>query len=78
MQDDRVTVIFALDFAEADERALCKVFLMEFADAQRSANNAPPTNFSMDAPRELRSARVRGKPVGYLSFSEWHSLCLGS
>mmetsp|Transcript_4153 Transcript_4153/g.6336 ORF Transcript_4153/g.6336 Transcript_4153/m.6336 type:complete len:311 (+) Transcript_4153:34-966(+) len=67
-QVDRVTVIFGIDFVEADERALCKVFLMEFADAQRSANNAPPTNFSLDPPMELQNLRVRGNPIGYLSF----------
>jgi Arp2/3 complex, 34 kD subunit p34-Arc len=70
-----VTVIFALDFAEADERALAKVFLTEFADAQRSANNAPPTSFALEAPLELRAARVRGRPVGFLSMSESGCVC---
>eukprot|EP01084_Bolivina_argentea_P030086 55794_1 len=66
---DRVTVIFAVDFRSADERAICKVFLMEFSDAQRSVNNAPPVNFTPDPPLELQDFKIRNSGViGYLSF----------
>lgn len=69
-QADRVTVIFAIDFPEADERAIAKSFLMEFVDAQRVANNSPPCTFTPEAPLELRSMPMpRGqRPVGFLSF----------
>ncbi|CAM9922169.1 unnamed protein product [Phaeothamnion confervicola] len=69
-QADRVTVIFAVDFPRDDERAIAKVFLSEFADAHRSANNAPPCNLTPEPPLELQGLRVDGstKPVGYLSF----------
>ena len=69
-----MTVIYAIDFKELDERAICKVFLAEFADAQRSANNAPPLSYAPDPPRELQSAKIRGKPVGYLSYGQCCSL----
>eukprot|EP00953_Heterococcus_sp_UTEX-ZZ885_P021541 12011-Heterococcus_DN1.PRE.2 len=68
-QADRVTVVYAVDFEELDERALCKVFLAEFPEAQRSANNAPPLNYTPEPPRELQGCKIRGKPVGYLSFA---------
>lgn len=68
-QADRVTVVYAVDFPEADERAFCKVFLMEFADAQRAANNAPPVNFTPDPPLELQGIKIRSPNViGYLAF----------
>jgi Arp2/3 complex, 34 kD subunit p34-Arc len=69
-QADRVTVVYAVDFEELDERALCKVFLAEFPEAQRSANNAPPLAYTPEPPRELQGCKIRGKPVGYLSFGE--------
>jgi Arp2/3 complex, 34 kD subunit p34-Arc len=65
-----VTVVYAVDFEELDERALCKVFLAEFPEAQRSANNAPPLNYTPEPPRELLGCKIRGKPVGYLSFGK--------
>ncbi|CAM9983853.1 unnamed protein product, partial [Hapterophycus canaliculatus] len=69
-QADRVTVIFAIDFQEADERAIAKSFLMEFVDAQRVANNSPPCTFTPDAPLELKSMPLPPgqRPVGFLSF----------
>jgi Arp2/3 complex, 34 kD subunit p34-Arc len=73
-QADRVTVVYAVDFEELDERALCKVFLAEFPEAQRSANNAPPLNYTPEPPRELQGCKIRGKPVGYLSFGEYSLL----
>ncbi|CAM9155071.1 unnamed protein product [Ectocarpus sp. 6 AP-2014] len=69
-QADRVTVIFAIDFTESDERAIAKSFLMEFVDAQRVANNSPPCTFTPDAPLELKSMPMPPShtPVGFLSF----------
>ncbi|CAN0422444.1 unnamed protein product, partial [Discosporangium mesarthrocarpum] len=69
-QGDRVTVIYAIDFPEEDERSIAKVYLMEFVDAQRVANNSPPCTFTPDPPLELRAAPARpgDKAVGYLSF----------
>ncbi|CAN0100923.1 unnamed protein product [Pylaiella littoralis] len=69
-QADRVAVIFAIDFPEADERAIAKSFLMEFVDAQRVANNSPPCTFTPDAPLELKSMPMPPglRPVGFLSF----------
>ncbi|CAM9907475.1 unnamed protein product [Choristocarpus tenellus] len=69
-QVDRVTIIFAIDFPEEDERAIAKAFLAEFVDAQRVANNSPPCAFTPEAPLELKSTSSRPgeRAVGYLSF----------
>ncbi|CAM9153049.1 unnamed protein product [Chrysoparadoxa australica] len=66
---DRVTVIYAIDFVEPEERALAKVFLNEFADTQRTVNNAPPCSFSPEPPGELAGMQIKERNcVGYISF----------
>ncbi|GMI43413.1 hypothetical protein TeGR_g9738 [Tetraparma gracilis] len=71
---DRVTVIFAVDFADETDKAVCRVFLQEFVEAQRSVNNAPPCNYSRGAepPMELSSIpNIDQNPniAGFLSFT---------
>ena len=53
------------------DRAIAKIFLQEFLEAQRAIRNAPPTSFSKDVPGEL--AKYALKPAdtvaGFLSFA---------
>ena len=53
------------------DRAIAKIFLQEFLEAQRAIRNAPPTSFSKDVPGEL--AKFALKPAdtvaGFLSFA---------
>ena len=70
--DDRVVVVYSVDFNDATDRAVAGVFLQEFAEAQRHVSNAPPVSFSKDAPREIRgmkNVRDDGTMVGFISFA---------
>jgi len=70
--DDRVVVVYSVDFSDATDRAVAGVFLQEFAEAQRHVSNAPPVAFSRDAPREIRgikNVRDDGSMVGFVSFA---------
>ena len=62
---DRVTVVFAVDFADETDKAVTRIFLQEFVEAQRSVNNCPPANFSRGAepPMEVRD-ELRSKSPG--------------
>lgn len=52
-RDGKVIVVMMLDFADDTEKALAKVFLQEFVEAQRSIRNAPSVAYGMKAPGEL-------------------------
>lgn len=70
---DRVTVIFSIDFTEAFDKLIAKVFLNEFVLARkndRSVGAAPSCSFSENPPQELQSVGVnesRGV-IGFMSF----------
>jgi len=71
---DRVTCIFSVDFADETDKAICRVFMQEFVEAQRSVNNAPPCSYSRGAepPMELSAiAGISDTPniAGFLSFT---------
>ena len=38
----KVTVVFQVDFADETDKAVAKVFLQEFVEAQRTVRTAPP------------------------------------
>lgn len=70
---DRVTVIFAIQFKEEADRVFAKVFLQEFVDARRQSacQNAPHVLYtSRDPPLELRNLSnvPSGINVGYVTF----------
>ena len=69
--ESKVTVIFQLSFADVTDRAIAKVFLLEFCEAQRIVRNAPPVSYSKDTPPELRSVNHPEVPhsAGYISFA---------
>mmetsp|Transcript_17173 Transcript_17173/g.34399 ORF Transcript_17173/g.34399 Transcript_17173/m.34399 type:complete len:166 (-) Transcript_17173:85-582(-) len=75
---DRVTVVFAVDFADETDKAVTRIFLQEFVEAQRSVNNCPPANFSRGAepPMEIQSIpNIDGNPdiAGFISFTIFKS-----
>jgi actin related protein 2/3 complex subunit 2 len=69
-QPDRIIIIFAVDFVDHTDVAIAKVFLQEFAEAQRQVNGSPPVGFSKDAPMELNGVGdLPSVGVGFISFA---------
>lgn len=70
--DSKVIVFFAVDFADVTDKALARVFMQEFVEAQRVVRNAPPVTFSKEVP-PLLAAKVKYsfKPdiAGFISFA---------
>jgi actin related protein 2/3 complex subunit 2 len=67
----KIMVIFAVEFPDETDRALAKVFLQEFVEAQRTVRNAPPVSYSKEPPGELSNVSYAFKDslAGFLSFS---------
>lgn len=68
----KVIVIFAVDFSDETDKALARVFMQEFVEAQRVVRNAPPVSFSKEAPPLLTSkVNYAFKPdiAGFISFA---------
>jgi len=70
-ENDRVIVIFSIQFRDQDDVVFAKVFLQEYQDARRTMTNAPSVLFSQkEPPLELKGAknlRVR-EGQGFVSF----------
>jgi actin related protein 2/3 complex subunit 2 len=70
--DAKVVVVFQVDFADVTDKAIAKVFLQEFMEAQRSIRSAPPVSYSpKDPPGELTGLSFRYNPdsAGFISFA---------
>jgi len=68
---DRCTVIFSIQFKDADDVVFAKVFLQEYQDARRTMSNAPSVTYSQkEPPLELKGVRNLkvGKNNGFVSF----------
>jgi len=67
---DRVTVIFSTIFKDEDEIIIGKIFLQEFKEGRKGANNAPQVLFSYkDPPKELIGTNAAiGDTYGYVTF----------
>lgn len=52
---DKVVVIFFIEMSDDTDRAVARVFLQEFVEAQRSVGAAPPCSFTKERPLELRA-----------------------
>lgn len=67
----KVMIVFSVDFADETDKAVAKVFLQEFVEAQRVVRNAPPVSYSKDPPAIISSISYNHKPnvAGYLAFS---------
>jgi actin related protein 2/3 complex subunit 2 len=70
--NDKVTVIFLVALNDETDRAISRVFLQEFIEAQRSVGNAPPCAYSREPPLELRDVRINmpEHAAGFLTFGE--------
>ena len=75
-QQDRVTVVFAVDFDDEADRALARLYLQQFAKAKGKGNGAPLCGFRRggDPPREVASVyddsgEATGDIAGFLSFT---------
>jgi len=68
---DAVTVIFSINFRDANDQVLARVFLQEFSDARRTINSAPAVTFrTREPPEELNGVSgVRAEATkGFVSF----------
>jgi actin related protein 2/3 complex subunit 2 len=68
----KIIVIFAIDFGDATDKALARVFMQEFVEAQRVVRNAPPVSFSKEPPPLLTSKinyQYRPDLAGFISFA---------
>ena len=73
-KSDRCLVILSIDFPDATDYSISKVFLQEFVEAQRVVRNAttPGVTFSKEPPSELASQGLSSnteQTVGYILFS---------
>lgn len=69
--DDRVTVIFSIDFTERVDKAVAKVFMQEFEACRKKIGRAPPCKWGANPPTELAHWGVTENEgnLGYLSFA---------
>jgi len=70
-REDRVIIIFGLDFKEHTDKVMAKVFLQEFEDSGKRIGGSPPVRFSTEPPAELKeNFGVTENPgiLGYFSF----------
>lgn len=67
----KVTVIFLVDFNDQTDKAIAKIILQEFVEAQRTIRTAPPVSYSKEAPLELSSISFKQNPdsAGFISFA---------
>jgi actin related protein 2/3 complex subunit 2 len=67
----KVTVVFLVDFEIPTDKALARVFLQEFVEAQRTVRTAPPVSYSREPPREVAGMVSSYNPdaAGFISFA---------
>jgi actin related protein 2/3 complex subunit 2 len=72
-QAGKVSVIFLIDFTDATDKAVARVFLQEFVEAQRTVRTAPPVSFSREPPGEISKSFTPSFKAddfaGFISFS---------
>jgi actin related protein 2/3 complex subunit 2 len=68
---DRVVVVFSINFKDKDDVVVGKVFLQEMEAARKTISNAPSVAFNQkDAPGDIRGARGlhEGDDQGFVTF----------
>jgi actin related protein 2/3 complex subunit 2 len=67
----KIVVIFQVDFADQTDKAMAKIILQEFVEAQRTIRTAPPVSYSKDAPMELSNLKlsISNDIAGFISFA---------
>lgn len=70
-RDDRVIIIFSVDFTEHVDKVIAKVFLQEFVDARKKIGRAPPCSWGANPPNELAEFDITENEgnLGYISFA---------
>lgn len=70
-RDDRVIVIFSVDFMENVDKVIAKVFLTEFVAARKKIGRAPPCSWGVNPPNELAEFDITENEgnLGYISFA---------
>lgn len=70
-RDDRVIIIFSVDFVENVDKVIAKVFLQEFVDARKKIGRAPPCSWGTNPPAELKEFDITENQgnLGYISFA---------
>lgn len=70
--ESKIVVIFQVDFVDVTDKAIAKVFLQEFVEAQRLIRSAPPVSYSTNTPPgELNGVTFQCNPdsAGFISFA---------
>lgn len=69
--DSKIFVAFLLDFGDSTDKAMARVFLQEFVEAQRTVRSGPSTSFSREPLREIASMVTSHNPdaAGYITFA---------
>lgn len=70
--DDRVTIVFSVDFKEKVDKVIAKVMLKEFVNTRKSIGRAPPVAWDENPPRELAAFKItenKGSCLGFMSFA---------
>lgn len=72
-KQDRVIVVYELDFTDSVDKAIARIFMQEFVDSKRRLGAAPPVTFNELPPLELQSTfnkqNIASTRLGYLSFA---------
>jgi len=70
-RDDRVTIVYAVDFQEKVDKVIARVFMQELCDARKRVRTAPPFSWSTNPPKELNELGVTKNPgiLGYASLA---------
>jgi len=66
-RNDRVTIVYGVDFKEKTDQVIARVFLQEFVDARRRLTAAPSCAYSVNPPLELKEFGIT-EPTGNLGF----------
>jgi actin related protein 2/3 complex subunit 2 len=67
--NERVTVIYSLDFREKVDRAVAKVFMQEFLNERKTIGAAPPLQWNTNPPAELKEFGITEPVPGLLGFA---------
>jgi len=69
--DQKIFVTFLVDFGDNTDKAMARVFLQEFVEAQRVVRSAPVTSYSREPLREIASLVTQHSPdsAGYITFA---------
>jgi actin related protein 2/3 complex subunit 2 len=68
--NEKVVIIFMVDFLDTTDKAMAKIFLQEFVEAQRMIRTAPPVSYSKEPPMEIANMKFNYNPdcAGFISF----------